>query len=215
MALLRAEGRYGPRLREVLPALVGLVVTVCVLVAGLALLHRALGGRGLLLGLVPLAAAGMLARRRARRLARRRRGLYSRQELAELDTRGLMLAVSRMLRRDGWRVAPPASWGRPQLDARDARGRSLHVAFRPVAEPLPDEDTPLPRPRGSGGAARPHVRLVVHRGAFTHRDHLWARHQDDLHLIDGDRLGRWARGTPLAEVDATAALPPGRAAEPG
>lgn len=214
MALLRAQGRYGPKLREVLPAIVGLVVTVCVLVAALALLHRSLGGKGLLLGLVPLAAAGALARRRARLLARRRRGFYSRQELAELDTQGLMLAVSRMLRRDGWRVAPPSSYGRPQLDARDARGRSLHVAFRPVAEPLPDEDTPLPVPSRRGGRGRPHIRLVVHRGSFTHRDHLWARHQDDLHLIDGDRLGRWARGTPPAEVDATAALPPGRPPDP-
>ncbi|MFJ3338118.1 hypothetical protein [Streptomyces sp. NPDC086766] len=41
--LLRAQGRYGPEFREVLPALSCLVVAVCLTVAGAASAYRVLG----------------------------------------------------------------------------------------------------------------------------------------------------------------------------
>lgn len=43
VAELRAQGRYGPELRDVLPAFTGLALAVAGLVVVLALLYRALG----------------------------------------------------------------------------------------------------------------------------------------------------------------------------
>ncbi|MCX5001401.1 hypothetical protein OHB05_01985 [Streptomyces sp. NBC_00638] len=198
---LRAEGLYGPALREVLPALAAVVVILCAVVAGLAVGYREAGIGVPLGGLALLAVAAPAAIRRHRPLARRRHGFYTPEELAELDTEGLALAVSRMLRRDGWRVLPPqrtADRVRVCLRARDGRGQRLEVAFRPVAEPLPDEEAPsrAGRPGGSG----PPLRLVVHRGAFSRRDVQWARRQGGVRLIDGSCLRRWAHGTPLNEL---------------
>ncbi|MET8096713.1 hypothetical protein ABZV29_09575 [Streptomyces sp. NPDC005236] len=196
---LRAEGAYGPVLREVLPALAAVVVLLCAVVAGLAVGYR-VAGIGVPLGaLVVLAVATPAAIRRNRPPARRRLGFYTPEELADLDTQGLALAVSRMLHRDGWRVLPPRRIeDRVRVRARDGHGRRLEVAFRPVAEPLPDEDTPSRsgRPGGPG----PPLRLVVHRGAFTRRDVQWARRQGGVRLIDGSCLRRWAHGTPLNEL---------------
>lgn len=201
---LRASGRYGPRLREVLPALVTSVVTVCAVVVGLALAYRAFGGPACALSLVPLVTAAAVLRRRSRRPARRRGGHYTAQELAELDMPELVLAVARMLRRDGWRVLPPPRHDTLHLAARDGRGQLLDVAFRPVAEPLPDEESACScrariRVRGRAGPA---LRLVVHRGTFTHRDEVWASREGHTYLIDGPRLQLWALGTPLAQLAA-------------
>lgn len=194
---LRAQGRSGPGLREVLPGLVAVVVVVCGVVAGIAEAFRFLGA-GVLVGvLVLLAVVTPVAVRRHRPLARRRLGHYTPEELAELDTEGLVLAVSRMLRRDGWLVLPPPEvQDRPRVRARDRLGHRLEVAFRPVAEPLPDEDAPA----RSGRRASTPLRIVVHRGTFSHRDVQWARRQGDIHLIDGPRLRRWAHGTPLHQL---------------
>ena len=199
MRRLRAEGAYGPVLREVLPALTAVVVALCAVVAGLAVGYR-VAGIGVPLGaLAVLAVACSVAVRRNRPPARRRLGFYTPEELAELDTQGLALAVSRMLRRDGWRVLPSRrSEARVRVRARDGHGRRLEVAFRPVAEPLPDEDVPS-RPGRPGGPGPP-LRLVVHRGAFTRRDVQWARRQGGVRLIDGSCLRRWAHGTPLNEL---------------
>ncbi|MEV6017076.1 MULTISPECIES: hypothetical protein [unclassified Streptomyces] len=199
MRRLRAEGAYGPALREVLPALAAVVVLLCAVVAGLVVGYR-VAGIGVPVGaLAVLAVATPAAIRHNRPTARRRLGFYTPEELADLDTQGLALAVSRMLRRDGWRVAPPRrAENRVRVRARDGRGRRLEVAFRPVAEPLPDEDTPSRsgRPGGPG----PPLRLVVHRGTFTRRDVQWARRQGGVRLIDGPCLRRWAHGTPLNEL---------------
>lgn len=140
---LRDEGRYGPGLGEVLPAFVVVVLVVCGVVAGVAVAFRALGA-GVLVGtLALLAVATPVAVRHHRPLARRRLGHYTPEELAELDTEGLALAVSRMLRRDGWFVLPPSEvQDRPRVRARNGEGHRIEVAFRPVAEPLPDEDAP-------------------------------------------------------------------------
>ncbi|WTX76389.1 hypothetical protein OG788_04190 [Streptomyces sp. NBC_00647] len=201
MRRLREEGLYGPALREVLPALAAVVVALCAVVAGLAVGYR-VAGVGVPLGaLALLAVAAPAAVRRHRPLARRRHGFYTPEELAELDTEGLALAVSRMLRRDGWRVLPPrrtADRVRMCLRARDGRGQRLEVAFRPVAEPLPDEEAPSRAGRPGGSA--PPLRLVVHRGAFSRRDVQWARRQGGVRLIDGSCLRRWAYGTPLNEL---------------
>ncbi|MFI0961119.1 hypothetical protein ACH4S8_06875 [Streptomyces sp. NPDC021080] len=196
---MRAEGAYGPALRDVLPALTAVVVVLCAVVAGLAVGYR-VAGIGVPLGaLAVVAVTTPAAMRRYRPRARRRLGFYTPGELAELDTQGLALAVSRMLRRDGWRVLPPRrSEARVRVRARDGHGRRLEVAFRPVAEPLPDEDTPS-RPGRPGGPGPP-LRLVVHRGAFTRRDVQWARRQGGVRLIDGSCLRRWAHGTPLNEL---------------
>jgi hypothetical protein len=186
----------------VLPALAALVALVCAVVAALAAAHRVLGIGGLVLGVslfTVVAAAGWCLHRP---VARRRLGYYTREEIAELDTPGLVLAVSRMLRRDGWRVLPLPEADRPRLCARDTRGRRLEVAFRPVAEPLPDEDTPAPAGAGVSGRPKPgpRWRLVVHRGSFSRRDAHWARRRDDVQLIDGELLERWGSGTPLREL---------------
>ncbi|MEU9472409.1 hypothetical protein AB0D78_38655 [Streptomyces avermitilis] len=182
-----------------LPALVTVVVAVCGIVAGLAVAYRILGVGVPVGALALLAVTAPAAVRRHRPLARRRLGYYTPEELSELDTQGLALAVSRMLRRDGWRVLPlPNVQDRPRVRAKDGHGHGLEVAFRPVAEPLPDED--VPARSGRPASTSPHLRLVVHRGTFSHRDVQWARRQGRVHLIDGPRLSRWAHGTPLHEL---------------
>ncbi|MET7744930.1 hypothetical protein [Streptomyces sp. NPDC005385] len=183
-----------------LPALAGVVVVLCALVAGLAVGYRVAGVAVPLGALVLLVVLGPALVRRHRPLARRRLGFYTAEELAELDAQGLALAVSRMLRRDGWRVLPaPRVQDRPRVRARDGLGQRLEVAFRPVAEPLPDEDPPA-RPGRADSAGAP-VRLVVHRGAFSRRDVQWAHRQGGVRLIDGSCLARWAHGTPLHELN--------------
>jgi hypothetical protein len=184
----------------VLPGFAGLAAVVCGAVAAVALGYRRLGAGVPAVFVALLAVAAVAGVRRHRPRARRRLGYYSPGELAELDTQGLVLAVARMLRRDGWRVQPLPDRGRPRLRARDRGGRRLEVAFRPVAEPLPDEDVPAHRAdrlrEGPGGP----LRLVVHRGVFSTRDTRWAQRQGDTHLIDGPLLRRWAQGTPLREL---------------
>ncbi|MFJ6984867.1 MULTISPECIES: hypothetical protein [unclassified Streptomyces] len=190
-----------------------MTVLVCGTTAGLAVAGRALGLWAPALGVALLGATAVVVRRRRRRPARHRRGHYSPAELAELDLPGLVEAVARMLRRDGWRVLPPAAHDTPHLAARDRRGRLLDVAFRPVAEPLPDEDDACAcRTRWRSA---PHVRLVVHRGAFTARDHAWATRRPTTHLVDGPRLRAWATGTALTDLvalDGPPGTPPGSGA---
>ncbi|WP_405864947.1 MULTISPECIES: hypothetical protein [unclassified Streptomyces] len=175
-----------------------MVAAACSLVALLAAGYRALG-IGVPLGgvalLVCLVAIGV---RRRRPAARRRLGYYSPGELLELDTQGLALAVARMLRRDGWRVRLLPAPDRPRLCARDRSGRRLDVAFRPVAEPLPDED--LPHPHLHGRSSAQHLQLVVHRGTFRDRDIRWARRQGKTWLLDGSSLRRWGQGTRLSDL---------------
>ncbi|WP_077797304.1 hypothetical protein [Streptomyces sp. JHA26] len=196
MRLLRAQGTYGPELREVLPALIGTVLTACGAFTGLVVAYRFHGPVALPAVFAPAAVVVAVVVGRRRPLARRRRGYYTPQEIAELDVDGLALAVCRMLRRDGWTVRRAADDGvRPRVRARRDRGHRLEVAFRPVAEPLPDEDPPLTRaPRGD---RPPRLLLVVHRGTFTPRDVRWARASGDTRLMDGTLLRRWAYGTPL------------------
>ncbi|GGS63108.1 hypothetical protein AB0E75_24500 [Streptomyces griseoviridis] len=187
--LLRAQGRHGPEFREVLPALTVLVLVLCAGVAGLAAGYRALGVVVPFVFLALLAVVVPLAVRALRPAARRRRGRYTTEEIAALDAAGLASAVSRMLRRDGWSVRPPSGDRvRPRVRARHPRGHRLEVVFRPVAEPLPDEDPP-----GAG----PPLLLIVHRGTFSARDARWARHRAGTRLMDGALLRRWADGTPL------------------
>ncbi|MCQ9180848.1 hypothetical protein KMT30_17745 [Streptomyces sp. IBSBF 2953] len=207
---LRASGRYGPRLREVLPALTALLALAGAGLAGLVLICRAFGWPAGALALTSLAALAAVARRRSRRPARLRGGYYTAQELAELDMPALVLAVARMLRRDGWRVSAPARHDALHLAARDDRGRLLDVAFRPVAEPLPGEEACSCRARRPRGRTGPPLRLVVHRGAFTHRDEVWAAREGHTYLIDGPRLRLWACGTPLAQLVAGAVPAPRR-----
>ncbi|MGV9253112.1 hypothetical protein [Streptomyces sp. NPDC003697] len=198
MRRLRAQGRYGPGLRDVLPALAGLVAAVCSVVAGLAAGYRAAGIAVPVAGVAAIILLVTLAIRRRRPGARRRLGYYTPGELRELDTQGLALAVARMLRREGWRVRMLPAPDRPRLCARDADGRLLDVAFRPVAEPLPDEDVPHPHVHPDGAEAP--LRLVVHRGAFRARDARWARRQGRTWLLDGSALERWAQGVHLDEL---------------
>ncbi|WP_328744293.1 hypothetical protein OHT57_03050 [Streptomyces sp. NBC_00285] len=195
---LRAEGRYGPRFRDVLPAFAGLVAVVCAAVAALTAGYRAAGVVVPALGVVLPALVALAGIRRGRPGARRRLGYYTADELLELDTQGLALAVARMLRRDGWRVRLVPAPDRPRLCARDAAGRRLHVAFRPVAEPLPDEDLPHPHPHR--GSRESQLRLVVHRGVFTARDIRWARRERTIRLLDGSALRRWAAGVRLNDL---------------
>ncbi|MEU0114483.1 hypothetical protein ABZ137_12305 [Streptomyces bobili] len=208
MRELRASGRYGPRLREVLPALAVLVLAVAAATAALAPADRAVGPWVPAPVLVTLTVVAVVALRRSRRPARRRHGYYTAQELADLDPSALVLAVARMLRRDGWRVLrrPPTtpSTSPPVTGA----GGCSTLAFRPVAEPLPDEDDACScRARWRSG--RP-VRLVVHRGTLSHRDEVWTARRHHTHLLDGARLLLWAGGTPLAEITALGSPPRSR-----
>ncbi|MEU9171634.1 hypothetical protein AB0D34_28220 [Streptomyces sp. NPDC048420] len=198
MRRLRAEGLYGPRFRDVLPAFLGVVVFVCAVVAALTAGYHAVGIVAPVAGSVFLALLLLAGIRRGRPGARRRLGYYTADELLELDTQELALAVARMLRRDGWRVRLLPAPDRPRLCARDAAGHRLDVAFRPVAEPLPDEDLPHPHPHR--GRQESPLRLVVHRGVFTARDIRWARREQTIRLLDGSALRRWAAGTRLNDL---------------
>ncbi|KUN09117.1 hypothetical protein AQI96_26040 [Streptomyces canus] len=196
--VLRAQGLYGPRLRDVLPAFAAVVAAVCAVAAVLAAGYRAAGIVVPVTGVAFLALVVTVAIRHGRPGARRRIGYYTADELLELDTQGLALAVARMLRRDGWRVRLMPAPDRPRLCARDAAGRRMDVAFRPVAEPLPDEDTPHPHPH-RGNQVSP-LRLVVHRGVFTARDIRWARREGTICLLDGAALRQWAAGARLNDL---------------
>ncbi|WAZ26197.1 hypothetical protein STRCI_007750 [Streptomyces cinnabarinus] len=194
--LLRAGGLYGPRFREVLPALVLVVAVVCAVVALLAWGYRAVGIAIPITGVVAVVGAVALWMRRRRPGARRRIGYYTPDDLLELDTQGLALAVARMLRRDGWRVRLIPAPDRPHVRARNTDGCHLDVAFRPVAEPLPDEEPP--RPRAHRGKADDDIlRVVVHRGTFAARDVQWARRDGRTRLLDGSALRRWGAGEEL------------------
>ncbi len=194
--LLRAGGLYGPRFREVLPALVLVVASVCALVALLAWGYRAAGIAVPVAGVVVVVGVLVLWVRRRRPGARRRTGYYTPDDLLELDTQGLALAVARMLRRDGWRVRLIPAPDRPRVRARNTDGYHLDVAFRPVAEPLPDEEPPLPR-AVRGKPDQEVLRVVVHRGTFAARDMQWARRDGRTRLLDGTALRRWGAGEEL------------------
>lgn len=210
---LRAQGRYGPELRDVLPGFVGLGLGVFAPVLLLAWLYRALGVAGLVLGVVLLAAATTAGLRLHRSVTRRRGGRYTAAELARLDDPGLAVAAARMLRRDGWQVVDlSAREGRPRLYARDHQGRKLDVAFRPVGTTDEDEAASGPTPLREAG--RPGVdrliRVVVHLGAFNRTDVLWASRQGGVHLLDGHQLQRWANGSTLDDLGLSAHLGPPR-----
>ncbi|MEV7074699.1 hypothetical protein [Streptomyces sp. NPDC093990] len=181
-----------------LPAFVGVVAAVCAVAGLLAAGYRAAGIVVPVAGVAFLALVVTAAVRHGRPDARRRLGYYTPDELIELDTQELALAVARMLRRDGWRVRLVPAPDRPRLCARDAAGRRIDVAFRPVAEPLPDEDAPHPHAH-RGGQVSP-LRLVVHRGVFTARDIRWARRERTIRLLDGSALRRWAAGARLDDL---------------
>ncbi|MFI9825917.1 hypothetical protein ACIHFC_37050 [Streptomyces sp. NPDC052013] len=186
---LRAQGRYGPELRDVFPGFIVLGLAVLAPVLLLAWLYKALDVGGLALGVILLAAAVAAGWRLRRTVVRRRGGHYTAAELAQLNDHGLAAAAARMLRRDGWRVVDlTVREGRPRLYARDRRGRKLDVAFRPVASAAAtDEGARGPAPLRDAG--RPGVdrliRVVVHLGGFSRADVLWASRQGGVHLLDG------------------------------
>ncbi|MBM4826319.1 MULTISPECIES: hypothetical protein [Streptomyces] len=205
MAELRAQGRYGPEFRDVLPSFVGLGLALVALALLLGGLHRSFGTAGLLLGLLLLAVAATVGLRLGRRAARRRKGRYTARELARLDDRGLVEATARMLERDGWSVADlTLRRGRTRLYARDRRGRTLDVSFRSAA--AADEDAgwaatrveTVSRPVPS--EAEQPLEVVVHRGDFSRAEVLRASRRGDVQLVDGRTLRRWAAGTPLDEL---------------
>ncbi|WP_393101435.1 hypothetical protein [Streptomyces sp. LN325] len=200
---LRAQGRYGPQLRDVLPAFAGLGLAVAVAVATLAWLYRGLGFAGLLLGVVLLSAVATAGLRWHRAAVRRRGGHYTPAELQRLDDHGLATAAERMLNRDGWQVIAMPEKGRPRLYARRG-GRQLDVGFRPADEPTTDEDTsasPAPTLRQVGRAGVDNLtRVVVSRGSYSRTDVLWASRQGGVHLVDGRQLYQWAGGASLDDL---------------
>lgn len=206
VAELRAQGRYGPELRDVLPGFVGLGLASVAPVLLLAWLFRAFGIGGLMLGVVLLATAGTAGWRARQTAVRRRGGYYTAAELARLDDHGLTLAASRMLQRDGWEVVDLSSQeGQPRLYARDGRGRELDMAFRPVATANEGEGTSGPAPLRDVG--RPSVdrltRVVVHLGSFSNEDVRWASRQGGVHLLGGHQVQRWAAGDTLDALGLT------------
>jgi hypothetical protein len=204
VAELRAQGCYGPQLRDVLPAFTGLALAVAGLVVALAWLYRALGAGGLVLGVILLAAATVVGWRWRRVAVRRRGGIYTPAELTALDELGLAVAAERMLQRDGWHVISMPDAGRPRIYARDRGGRRLDVGFRPAGEESVDEDTldsPAPTLTDAGrpGVDSP-IRVVVSRGSYSRADVLWASRRGGVHLVDGRRLRQWAAGTSLDDL---------------
>ncbi|MEU9056448.1 hypothetical protein AB0D37_39690 [Streptomyces sp. NPDC048384] len=199
---LRAQGRYGPELREVLPGFAALGAVVLAPVLLLAWLYRTFGVAGLVLGVALLASSGTAGWHWRRAVVRRRGGHYTPAELARLDDPGLVVAAARMLRRDGWHVIDLTERGQPRLYARDRRGRELDVGFRPLATADEDEGTPGAAPlreAGRSGVDRL-VRVVVHRGNFSRADVRWASRQGGVHLLDGHQLQRWAVGASLDDL---------------
>ncbi|QOV41310.1 hypothetical protein IM697_27075 [Streptomyces ferrugineus] len=206
---LRAQGRYGPGLRDVLPAFAGLGLAVLVPVFLLVWLHRGFGVAGLAIGVGVLAAIALVALRLRRGVVRRRGGRYTAQELALLDERGLAEAVGRILRRDGWRVVDlTLTKGRRRLHARDRQGRRLDVRFR-AEETAEAEDSPATLVEPGEPDADSTVQVIVHPGSFSRAETRWASLQEDVRLVDGGRLQRWARGVPLDELEITSS-PSGR-----
>ncbi|MFG3547795.1 hypothetical protein [Streptomyces sp. NPDC047725] len=201
IAELRAQGRYGPELRDVLPAFVGLGLALAGFAVALAWLYRALGTGGLMLGVALVAVVAVVGRRWRRAVVRRRGGVYTPAELAALDEHGLAVAVERMLQRDGWHVISMPDAGRPRLYARDRGGRRLDVGFRPAHEVPADGDTlvgPAPTLREPGRPGADHlIRVLVTPGSHSRADVLWASRQGRVHLVDGRQLRRWAAGTSL------------------
>ncbi|MFE9623001.1 hypothetical protein [Streptomyces sp. NPDC006527] len=198
VAELRAHGRYGPELREVLPSFVGLGLVVLALVLLLSRLGRAFGATGLVIGILLLTVAATVGLRLRRTSVRRHGGHYTAEELARLDDRGLVEATARMLERDGWRVADLSlSKGRMRLYARDRHGRELDVGFRSAATAEDDARRPATVRETSRTRAEQPGRIIVHRGGFSQAEMRWAARQTDVHLVDGRQLRRWAAGTPL------------------
>ncbi|GHE98155.1 hypothetical protein GCM10014715_62900 [Streptomyces spiralis] len=200
---LRAQGRYGPGLRDVLPSFVGVGLLLLGTVLLLNRLSRTFGVTGLVIGLNLLAMATVVTLRVRRAFVRRRGGHYTAEELARLDDRGLAEATARILERDGWQVADLSlRKGRLRLYARDRHGRELDVTFRPVAidDAATDDEEP-PWPATVGETDRPGVdrpgRVIVRLGGFSRSEVLWASRHRDVHLVDGRRLRRWAAGTSL------------------
>ncbi|MFG2947190.1 hypothetical protein [Streptomyces adustus] len=194
----RPRDLTGPRFRDVLPALAGTTAAVCAVTAALAVGYRAAGIVVPVAGVALMVCVVAIGVRRGRPGSRRRHGHYTAEELLALDIQGLALAVARMLRRDGWRVRLLPAPDRPRLCARNAAGHRLHVAFRPVAEPLPDEDRP--HRHAHRDSAAPQLQLVVHRGMFQERDIRWAHRQENTFLLDGQALRRWAHGVRLDDL---------------
>ncbi|MFD0371140.1 hypothetical protein [Streptomyces sp. NPDC127114] len=191
IAELRAQGRYGPELRDVLPGFVGLGLAVAVPVFALVWLYRVLGIEGLVLGVALLAAATTVGLRWHRAVVRRRGGIYTPAEIAVLDDQVLAAAAERILRRDSWHVISMPDQGRPRLYARDRAGRQLDVAFRPDNMAPDDEDAPAgPAPLREAG--RPGIdnliRVVISRGSYSRTDVVWASRQGGVHLVDGRQL---------------------------
>ncbi|WP_432021253.1 hypothetical protein [Streptomyces sp. 1222.5] len=201
---LRAQGRYGPELRDVLPGFIGLGLALLAPVLLLVWLYRTHGVAGMVLGAVLLSAPVSVGRRWRRTVIRRRGGHYTAAELARLDDHGMTVAAARMLRRDGWRVVDlTAHEGRPRLYAWDRRGRELDVAVRPVpTAATTDEGASGPAPLREAG--RPDVdrliRVVVHLGGSSPTGVLRASREGGIQLLDGRQLQRWASGATLDEL---------------
>ncbi|MFJ9523247.1 hypothetical protein ACIRPK_34030 [Kitasatospora sp. NPDC101801] len=214
LAYLRQQGKGGPTLREVAPAL-GLVLALLAVTFFVAFTaFRALGLGGVLVALVlAVALASAVSRRRAT-IARRRSGLYTGAELGGLtDGHALARAVSRMLRRDGWRVRSLPWAGSPRLMARDLDGRHLEVTVRPADSA--GEATPAPallRRAGTGGHGGI-LRLVVSLGRYSRKDVLWASRQGGVFLLDGQQLAAWGGGADLVQLVGPLPLPGPAAAD--
>lgn len=199
---LRAQGRYGPTLWDVLPGFVGLGLAIVVPVGFLGWVYGQLGVLGLMLGAALLAGVAALLVRWRRTASRRRGGIYTPAELVKLDDRGLAAAAERMLGRDGWNVVAMPDKGRPRLYARDRDGRQLDVGFRPADEEANGDVPTGPAPLREAG--RPGVdnliRVVVSRSTYSRTDVLWASRQGGVHLLDGRQLQQWAAGTSLDDL---------------
>ncbi|MEV1065279.1 hypothetical protein [Streptomyces sp. NPDC050263] len=197
----RAQDGHGPTFREVLPAFVKLGLAVGLSVAVLAWAHR-LGVLGLTPVLVVLGAVAVVLTRWRRAAVRRRRGVYTAAELALLDDDQLMVAVERILRRDGWDAIAMPSRGRPRLYARDLGGRRLDVVLTPAQDAADDEARTrlLPTDEDRQPPDDEAIRLLVTRPSAARGDAPRSSHPSHGVLLGGRHVQRWAAGTPLDEL---------------
>ncbi|MGW0903004.1 hypothetical protein [Streptomyces sp. NPDC002853] len=189
-------------MREVLPAFVGLGLALLCVPLAVVTVYRRFGLGALALAVAVLAFGVGVWRWGRRVLVHRRLGFYTPAELSRLGRRGLVKAIERMLRRDGWQVTDLSQKSSVRLYARDAHGRELDVTVRTTIDVPGQGNVAGARcPEATTSAGGERRQLIVHRGSFDRADVLWACHQPRVRLVDGIGLSRWAAGTPLHELD--------------
>ncbi|MFI5987089.1 hypothetical protein ACIBEA_40270 [Streptomyces sp. NPDC051555] len=204
------RGEYGPRWWEIAPAFVALLLAVGLPMAVVGWLWMRLGWWAGLLAVGALAygvRAVVLRRREVAARNRRRAVRFTRTEIDVADDRGFRRIVGRLLVRDGWtaRGVVVNDGGVVHLVG-DGHGRRMGCAFergveaagedgpRAAATLRPVSAAPDDGPEEPRGPAP--LLLIVSAGSFGRDRVVWAA-RNDVRLVDGGQLLRWASGENL------------------